>query len=297
MDTAEPTVTKQVASAGEGSVALAWFRLLHPFPSFLVTIASGVFAEMAAAGHAPADRLLRLVVSVICSQFAIGSANDVVDRHLDLVTKPWKPVARGIVSVSAATTLAVVLSLACLVLSTSISLSTGLAAAVGLSCGLSYDLWFKRSRWSWLPYGLAIPTLPVWSWAAMGKLNAHLLPVYPLGLLLGLSLHLANTLPDLEGDTTFGVQGLAHGWGRRRSLAVCWGSMALAQTLTLALAPVLHYHGVVYPIGLAVSGLLLLISVLLYRLRPTASTLQVNFGVLALASLALAAGWLGGAVA
>jgi hypothetical protein len=32
-----------------------------------------------------------------------------------------------------------------------------------------------------------------------------------------------------------------------------------------------------------------------YRLRPTASTLQFNFGVVALASLALAVGWLAGA--
>jgi 4-hydroxybenzoate polyprenyltransferase len=297
MGRVEPTIVEQSALSRGRSVALAWFRLLHPFPSILVTIASGIFAEMAAAGHAPADRSLRLVVSVICSQFAIGSANDVIDRHLDLVTKPWKPVARGAISASAATVLAVVLSLACLGLSMSISLATGLAATVGLSCGLSYDIWLKRSRWSWLPYGFAIPTLPVWSWAAMGRLSAQLLPVYPLGLLLGLSLHLANTLPDLEGDKTFGIEGLAHGLGRAKSLALCWGAMALAQALTLVLAPVLHYHGGVYPVGLAISVALLLVSVLLYRLRPTAATLQVNFGVLALASLALAAGWLGGALA
>ena len=277
--------------------AWAWFRLLHPFPSTLVTAASAVFAELATSGTAPRDRLARLVVSVACSQFAIGAANDVVDRYLDAATKPWKPVARGTIQPEAATFLAAVLSVGCLALSTSLSPATGLAAAMGLGCGLAYDLRLKRSRWSWLPYGIAIPTLPVWSWAAMDRLTPKLLPAYPLGLLLGLSLHLANTLPDLEGDGSFGVRGLAHTLGRRRSLALCWGAIGLAQALTLLLAPLLHYHGMAYPLGLALSVGLTLLSMLLYRFRPTPGTLQINFGVLALAALALAAGWLAGAVA
>jgi 4-hydroxybenzoate polyprenyltransferase len=279
-----------------GDPVYAWFRLLHPFPSILVTVAAGVFAALAAGGHPPPDRLARLVVSVLCSQFAIGSANDVVDRRLDRETKPWKPVARGAVSPRAAAALAIALSITCLALAVSLSLQTAVAAMVGLGCGLAYDLWLKRSRWSWLPYGIAIPTLPVWSWAAMGKLTTDLLPAYPLGLLLGLSLHLANTLPDLDGDKRFGVQGLAHGLGRRRSLALCWGAMAFAQALTLALAPALHYRGHAYPVGFGLSVALLALSAALYRLRPTARTLQINFGILALASLALAAGWLSGAV-
>jgi 4-hydroxybenzoate polyprenyltransferase len=234
---------------------------------------------------------------VACSQFAIGSANDVVDRELDARTKPWKPVARGAIDPAVATAFAAMLSLACLALSASLSMATLLAAVGGLGCGLAYDLRLKRSRWSWLPYGLAIPTLPVWAWAAMERLTPRLLPAYPLGVLLGLSLHLANTLPDLEGDHAFGVRGLAHGLGRRRSLILCWSSMGLAQALTLALAPLLDYRGAAYPLGLAASVALLVLSILLYRLRPTPATLQVNFGVLALAALALAAGWLGGAVA
>jgi 4-hydroxybenzoate polyprenyltransferase len=220
-----------------------------------------------------------------------------VDRALDAQTKPWKPVARGIIDPVAAGVLAGALSLACLALSATLSAATFLAAAIGLSCGLSYDFWLKRSRWSWLPYGLAIPTVPVYAWAALGQLSWRLLLAYPLGLLLGLALHLANTLPDLEGDQAFGVRGLAHGLGRRRSLALCWGAMGLAQALTLILAPVLGYHGIAYPLGLALSVTLLLLSMLLYRLHPTSRTLQINFGILALATLALALGWLGGAVA
>jgi 4-hydroxybenzoate polyprenyltransferase len=131
----------------------------------------------------------------------------------------------------------------------------------------------------------------------MGELSARLFLAYPLGLLLGISLHLANTLPDLEGDVSFGVAGLAHGLGLRQSQALCWASLALAQALTLALAPLLGYHGAWYPVGLSVSVALLLATVVLYRLRPTTHTLQVSFGIVALASLALAVGWLAGAMA
>src|SRR6185312_1181240 len=141
--------------------AWVWFRLTHPFPSILVTASSGLFAELAAGGHAPAGMLVRLLVSVGSSQCAIGAANDVVDRELDAATKPWKPVARRAIRPSAAATFAIACSVACIIVSATLSPATLLAACVGLGCGLAYDLRLKRSRWSWLPYGVAIPTLPV----------------------------------------------------------------------------------------------------------------------------------------
>jgi len=295
-DALEPDAGDLFPRVNGARVALAWFRLLHPFPSFLVTLASALFAELAAGGHAPVDRLTRLVLSVACSQFAIGSANDVIDRALDAATKPWKPIARGLIRPRSAAILALALSVVCLALSASLGAATLAAASLGLGCGLLYDVWLKRTSWSWLPYGVALPTLPIWAWAAMDKLTARLLPAYPLGLLLGLALHLANTLPDLEGDRAFGVRGLTHALGLRRSLQLCWGAIALAQALTLVLAPLLHYHGPGYPAGFATSLALLALSMALYTARPTQRTLQINFGVLALAALALALGWLAGAL-
>jgi 4-hydroxybenzoate polyprenyltransferase len=277
--------------------SLPWLRLFHPFPSFLVTASCVAFAEIALAGQSMPDRVARLALSVLCSQFAIGCANDVVDVQLDRATKPWKPIARGIVSSGTAAGLAVALSLACLGLSLSLPWPTALAASFGLGCGLAYDLWLKRSRWSWLPYGLAIPTLPLWSWLAVGRFSPALLVAYPLGVLLGLALHLANTLPDLDGDAAFGVMGLAHMLGARRSQIVCWAALLLAQALTLALAPVLGYSGAWYPLGLSISLLLLAATVVLNRVRPSSGTQQVSFGLVALSCLSLALGWLAGTIA
>jgi hypothetical protein len=89
---------------------------------------------------------------------------------------------------------------------------------------------------------------------------------------------------------------LTHGLGHRQALLLCYGSLAMAQALTLVLAPVLRYQGVTYPIGLGSSALIAVSAAALYRARPTRAVLQFNFGVLALAVLALAIGWLGGAV-
>ena len=274
-----------------------WLRLLHPFPSCLVTVACVAFAEIARHGHAPPDRVELLTVSVLCSQFAIGCANDVVDRHLDRVTKPWKPVARGAIAATTAGALAVLFSVISLALSASLPWPTLTAAAFGLSCGLAYDLRLKRSLLSWLPYGLAIPTLPLWSWLAMGAFSPVLLPAYPLGVLLGLSLHLANTLPDLDGDAAFGIAGLAHALGARRTRLLCWAALFLAQLLTLAMAPALHYEGVWYPLGLCFSLALLGATAILGRIRPTVDAQQLGFGLVALSCLSLAIGWLAGSVA
>ena len=275
---------------------LAWFRLLHPFPSLLNAVAVALFAELASEGRVPASVLLRLVALVACSQFAIGSANDVVDRRLDAASKPWKPIAAGQIAADTAATLAVCLSAGCLILAASLGLGTVLASALGLGCGLAYDLRLKRSAWSWLPYCIGIPTLPVCAWVAVAGFTPRLLLLYPLGTLLGLGLHLANTLPDLEADRAFGVRGLAHILGRRRSATLCWCSIGGAQLGTLLMAPFIGYHGWGYPAGLATSCSLLIASAVLYRLRPTQRTLQINFGLLALASLALALGWLTGAL-
>jgi len=215
---------------------------------------------------------------------------------LDAASKPWKPIVAGQIAADDATTLAVCLSAACLALAASLGVGTLLAGALGLGCGLAYDLRLKRSAWSWLPYCIGIPTLPFCAWVAVAGFTARLLLVYPLGTLLGLGLHLANTLPDLEADRAFGVRGLAHILGRRSSTILCWCSIGGAQLATLLMAPFIGYRGWGYPAGLAASCTLLFAAFALYRSRPTQRTLQIDFGLLALASLALALGWLTGAL-
>ena len=70
-------------------------RVLHPFPSLLVTGVTLAVIPLADAGS-PWSRYIVLGVSMLCFQFGIGVVNDIVDAPSDAVAKPWKPIPSGL---------------------------------------------------------------------------------------------------------------------------------------------------------------------------------------------------------
>src|SRR5439155_16944893 len=81
---------------------LGAFRLLHPFPTLMNTLATTLFASLAAGGWPGWGVGLRLAGTMLAAQSAIGIANDYADRALDRATKPHKPLAAGLVTPRAA---------------------------------------------------------------------------------------------------------------------------------------------------------------------------------------------------
>ncbi|GAA6525494.1 UbiA family prenyltransferase [Intrasporangium sp. DVR] len=184
----------------------------HPGPTLAVTTFTALLA--ASAGHTPARGAL-VTSAVLAGQLSIGWSNDLVDAARDrAVNRSDKPVARGDVSegtVRAATAVALV---ACIVL----SLACGIASAtvhllLGVASGWAYNLWFKRTVVSPLPYAVAFAALPAVVTLALPD------PVWPdgwvmlTGALLGTGAHLLNALPDLADDEATGVRGLPHRLG------------------------------------------------------------------------------------
>jgi 4-hydroxybenzoate polyprenyltransferase len=106
--------------------------------------------------------------------------------------------------------------------------------------------------------------------------------------------HLANTLPDLEADTLAGVRGLAHTIGRRASIVIAWTSLAGAIAMALLFGLFLSYRWTPVALGSAAAAILLVSAVAAYLRRPDNAALQVGFGMISLATAALAAGWLAG---
>ena len=268
-------------------------RIIHPFPTLLNVAATAALACVAVRGVPAAGVLARMLVLMLCAQSAIGITNDYFDRDLDAVTKPWKPIAAGLVAPAAAAVAALVLTVA----STAIALTLGLASfalvMLGLACGLAYDARLKRTVLSAVPYMVAIPTLPLWVWLTMGEWRDALWWLLPLGALTGFALHLANTLPDIDGDRAHGVSGLAHRLGARRSMYAGWASFGAALGLSALLAPFLAYDLRVYVPAAAVGAGCLAASIGLYLLRRDAAALQFGFGALGVGAAVLAAGWLG----
>jgi 4-hydroxybenzoate polyprenyltransferase len=270
-------------------------RIVHPFPTLLNVVATLGLAFVASDGAPDVGTLWRMLLMMLCAQCAIGVVNDYCDRDLDAQTKPWKPIPSGLVQPSTALAIAGVLLAATVVLAATLGPWGFALGMLGTACGLAYDVRLKRSVFSAVPFMVAIPTLPLWVWASLGEWDDVLWWLIPLGALIGLALHLANTLPDIEDDAAHGVRGMAHRLGARHSMLVAWGAVALALALSVAIAPVVEYEASVYAPAASFGVVCLVACVGLYALRRDRLALQVGFGLIGIAAVVLAVGWLAAA--
>lgn len=268
-------------------------RIIHPFPTLLNVAATAGLAVVAWGGVPPGGLLARMLVVMLCAQSAIGIVNDCFDRELDAANKPWKPIVAGAVSPAAAVAAAAAFVATTIGVAASLGRGSLGLAALGLACGLLYDARLKRTVWSAVPYMIAIPTLPLWVWVTLDEWRPVLMWLLPLGMLIGLALHLANTVPDLDADRAQGIEGMAHRLGAGRSMALAWASYALALGLSLALAPIVRYDFLIFAPAFAAGSGLLLVSVGAYAIRRDDVSLQFGFGALGIGAAVLAAGWLG----
>lgn len=272
--------------------ALRALRLVHPFPTLLNTIAVVLLAVVAARGRPETGVILRLALTMLAVQSAIGIVNDYVDRNLDAAAKPWKPIPSGAVSAQSARLVGALAIVAALVLGATLGPMAWVLSTLGLGVGLAYDLRLKRSALSGLTYAVALPLVPLWVWTAVGHLTADLVWVWPLGLALGSALQLANALPDLESDAAAGVRGMAQRLGRRRALAVAWGGYFTATLGALVIGLLRGHDPRPLLAGAAVALTLLAVAVVVYVWRPERSSLQLGWSVLALGAGVLAITWL-----
>ena len=274
--------------------ALHALRIIHPFPTLLNVAATLGLAVVAAGGLPDLILLLRLLAVMFLAQSCIGATNDLCDRELDARSKPYKPLVAGTITPLGATIVACVCGVGALIIASTISAPSLALAALGLACGLAYDVALKRSALSALPFMIAIPTLPLWVWVSLDVWESVLYWLIPLGALLGLSLHLVNTLPDIASDEAAGVRGLAHRLGERTATVIAWGSFALALLLAVAIAPVVGYDWRIFGPTL-LFGCTCLAAGVGAQLRHTATSMQASFSVLGIGCAGLAVGWLAAA--
>ena len=272
--------------------AVRALRIVHPFPTLLNVAATAGLAFVAVRGVPDISVLARMLAVMLCAQCAIGVANDYFDRDLDAASKPWKPVVAGLVAPRTALTLAVAFAFAAAALGATLGVGSFLLAMLGMSCGLAYDIRLKRTILSAIPYVIAIPTMPIWVWLTLGVWGPVLWWLLPLGGLIGLALHVANTLPDIDADVAHGIAGLAHRLGARISILLAWASFAGALTLSVGLAPFIGYEMRFYAPALAVGLAALTASAVAFGARRDEFALRLGFSALSIASAALAVGWL-----
>ena len=200
-------------------------RAVHPFPSLVVTAVTIAMAFIVDSQPA-LSVALPLGLGMLCYQFAIGLANDLVDASDDAANKPWKAIPRGVIPRRTAVVLVAALAGAGMLVTSALPLSAWLIGMAGLACGLAYDVQLKRTPLSWLPFALAVPLIPVWVFVAFDRWDALLWWAFPLGALLGLALHLANQTPDVPKKSQ--IRGLAHRLGTERSANLALGLVGTA---------------------------------------------------------------------
>ncbi len=206
-------------------------RLVHPFPILLDGIATVAVAVLAG-GEAPTA--IRLGVAMVALQASIGTLNDLVDAPLDAGRKPGKPIPAGLVSPAAAQVVMVGAAGLGLVLAVPSGPGLVAVAGLGLAIGYGYDLVAKGTAWSWLPFAVGIPLLPVFGWfGAVGSVPAGFAILLPAAVMAGAALAIANAQADLDRDQAAGLASVAIGLGSRAAWAV--GASLLAIVAGVAL--------------------------------------------------------------
>ena len=176
----------------------------------------------------------RLGFAMVALQASIGTLNDLLDADLDAGREPPKPIPGGLVSPGAARVVWVgfaVLGLLLVVPSGGLTLAV---AVIGLLVGYAYDRFAKGTEWSWLPFAVGIPLVPVFGWVGTGvPLPAPFAILVPCAMLAGAALAIANASADLERDVASGTASVAVRLGLKRAWFVHVSLIALA-LVTLA---------------------------------------------------------------
>ena len=168
-------------------------------------------------------------LSSAAGQATVGWTNDVHDAEVDRAAgRAKKPTVRGDLRpeqlrvplmVSASLTIPLSFLAAGWV--------GGAAHIVAVLSALSYNFWLSRTVWSWLPYAVSFALMTVFIAQASSPSLWPTWPVLCLSVLVGVTAHLFNALPDIESDRRMGLGGLAVSLGRTRSIVLAVVVMAL----------------------------------------------------------------------
>ena len=134
------------------SRAVAYITLTHFTPLATVVAVTGLLAWMIAGSSLSLWELSRMMLAMLGGQIVVGVVNELVDAENDGLTKSSKPIPAGEATQRGAMTLGVAGLVLMIVAGVSLGAASFLILLAGTGTGVAYSLWFKRSRFAWLPY-------------------------------------------------------------------------------------------------------------------------------------------------
>lgn len=238
-----------------------------------------------------APTAIRLGVSMTALQASIGALNDLVDAPADAGHKPGKPIPRGLVSRRSAAGVVAAGAGVGLALALGSGLPLVILGGVGLAIGYAYDLAAKGTAWSWLPFAVGIPILPLYGWfGAAGSVPAWFAPMLPMATLVGASIAIANARADVERDEAAGRGSVAVRLGLRHSWWV--GTACLLAALAVALGWLAATGRLTWPgVGVVLLGGAVALSGSWIGREGSPATRERGWQALALGVAIVAVGW------
>src|SRR5438067_2789962 len=192
-----------------GEIAYGLFLLSHPAPVLLHVIGVTVFTLLAVWPRPIWGVILLVIGAHSAMQISIAMINDYCDRHMDAAGKPEKPIPRGLVYPREALIAGLFMMIVMLLLLIPLPRLALLISLVYLALAQGYNLGLKSTPFSGIVFALAMPLIPLYAFAGVGRALPFLFWLVPLGVLLGVALNLANSLTDIEEDAASGAKTLA----------------------------------------------------------------------------------------
>jgi 4-hydroxybenzoate polyprenyltransferase len=185
--------------------------------------------------------LIAIALAVLLGQLSVGWSNDAFDANFDSrAERIEKPIVSGILSARTVGIAAVLAALLCIPLSyLAAGPIGGSAHVVAVASAWLYNLWFKKTLLSPLPYvvsfGLVAPFLTYGLHPSQPPAAWFVATLASLGLAAGM----ANGIPDVDSDRDVAIGGLVARLGARKSAVV---SAIAVVAATFLLVPHLGGH-------------------------------------------------------
>lgn len=275
-------------------IALGFYLLSHPVPVMFHILAVTVFTLLAAWPHFAWSIIVLVIAAHTAMQISIAMLNDYCDRRLDAASKPGKPIPRGLIHAREALIGGFVMIAIMLILLIQLPLLALLVSLCYLVLGQAYNLGLKSTPFSGIVFALAMPLIPLYAFAGIGRVPYVLFWLIPTGFLLGIALNLANSLPDIEQDAANGAKTLAVVLGVKRSFAVCQSMIVLAAALIgiLQITGLVPARSWIIVLTLILTCLAVETMVLFFGPERPVETRKSYFYLVALTCILLAGGWI-----
>jgi 4-hydroxybenzoate polyprenyltransferase len=225
-------------------------------------------------------------------QFAIGALNDIVDAPADAERVPQKPIPAGLIGPRRASVVAVLAGLVGLGLAVPSGPELVVLAIIVLAIGATYDLVAKGTVWSWVPFAIGIPILPVYGWyGATLSLPPFVAVLVVMAALAGAGLAIANARADLETDAEAATSSVATALGPASSWSSNAGLMVAA--LVIGIVTLGGSGFSVLPWTLLSAGIGIVVAGLALGRRPERRARVRSWEAQAVGAALAAAGWIG----